>query len=123
MRCQKPVSYMGRNVTRWGIQLLDIFSGLIQKGSQARHTASSAGWSQRQSRVPPAAGTSRARRKFLPSRWKGSSILTAISQLETDHGFHLAVVKVEFSLYLHQQDKDDLCEKSTDCKAIQMKDS
>lgn len=93
MRCQKPVSYMDRNMTRWGIQLLDICSVLTQKGSQARRTASSAGWPGRQSRAPPA-GRSIQGEEEVPAGPDGKEApYSAISQLETDHRFHLAVVQ------------------------------
>lgn len=44
-RRQKLMSYMDRNVTRWEIQFLDIWSGLIQKGCQVRSIVSKAVWS------------------------------------------------------------------------------
>lgn len=68
MRCQKPVSYMDRNMTRWGIQLLDICSVLTQKDPKpGALQAVLGGLGGRAGRLPPA-GASRARRKFLPGQ-------------------------------------------------------
>lgn len=97
------MSYMDRNETRWEIQFLDIWSGLIQKGSQVRCIVGKAVWSGDEQGWAPTAQQAPRRMDEAPiqATWKGSPH-TVTSQLEMSKGLLLAVVRVEFSLYLHR---------------------